>query len=104
MEFPLSGGTTAGFQRGAVARGGRPTVALTRGWVWAVSETDPRVQEVSIRLAQFLTEDDFLAQWTEENGFLPTRPSALDAWENQSLRTLVEPVVLSAQAPIRPPI
>jgi hypothetical protein len=48
-------------------------------------------------LADYLVDGDFLAQWSEPSGYLPTRPSSLSAWKNQSLSALLNPIALSAK-------
>jgi ABC-type glycerol-3-phosphate transport system substrate-binding protein len=73
-------------------------LTLATGWSWAVSDPDPDRRELAIKLCEFLAEGDFLSGWTEAAGYLPTRPSALAAWSNQSLKTLLSPVAVSAQA------
>lgn len=67
------------------------------GWVWALVSTDLERQRISTELAEFLTEGDFLANWTVDAGYLPPRVSALDAWKDASLQVLARRVVLSAQ-------
>lgn len=74
------------------------SLALATGWGWAVSDPDPTRRVMSIRLAEFLSDGAFLAQWTEAAGYLPPRPSALAAWTNQGFKTLLSPVAVSAQA------
>ena len=73
---------------------------LATGWLWALAEPDPNHQEMAVHLAEFLADGDFLAGWSEQNGYLPTRPSALADWQNQSLRTLLNDVVVAAE--VRP--
>lgn len=73
-------------------------LTLATGWGWAVADPDPGRRVLSIRLAEFLSEGSFLARWTEAAGYLPTRPSALAGWNNQSLKTLLSPVAVSAQS------
>lgn len=73
-------------------------LTLATGWSWAVSDPDPARRALSIKLCEFLAQGDFLASWTEAAGYLPTRPSALAAWSNQSLKTLLSPVAVSAQS------
>lgn len=73
-------------------------LTLATGWGWAVAEPVVERQPESVALAEFLSEGDFLAEWTEAAGYLPTRPSALAAWSNQSLKTLLSPVAVTAQA------
>ena len=45
------------------------------GWVWALAGANPENQQLAAELAEFLVADDFLAEWTHETGYLPTRPS-----------------------------
>ena len=73
-------------------------LTLATGWGWAVADPNPERRALSIKLAEFLSQGDFLASWTEAVGYLPTRPSALAAWTNQSLKTFLSPVAVSAQA------
>jgi len=75
---------------------------ITTGWVWAIPTHQPERQELSIDLAEFLTESDFLGEWTQAAGFLPTRSSALEGWSEESVRALIEDIVLSAH--ILPPV
>ena len=74
------------------------SLTLATGWGWAVADPIPERRVLSIKLAEFLAQGDFLAGWTEAAGYLPTRPSTLATWSNQSLKTLLSPVAISAQA------
>ncbi len=47
------------------------------GWVWALAGSDPENQQLASKLAEYLVEDDFIAEWTQTTGFLPTRPSSV---------------------------
>lgn len=73
---------------------------LADGWIWCL--TDPRVQvhELSVELAEFLVEPDYLSEWTPLAGALPVRPSTLIGFEDQTLRTTLGQIALSAH--IRP--
>lgn len=73
---------------------------LADGWVWCL--TDPRVQvhELSVELAEFLVEPEFLSEWTPLAGVLPVRPSSIIGFEDQTLRTTLGQIALSAH--IRP--
>lgn len=70
---------------------------LATGWVWALATPDPESQVLSIRLAEFLTDSSFLADFTEALGYLPPRPSSLVSWSNPTQRALIGPVALSAR-------
>lgn len=71
---------------------------LSDGWVWVMSDPFPERRELSKKLIVFLSQSDFLSVWSEAAGVLPTRPSALAAWKNQSLAAMLNQVALSAQA------
>ncbi len=70
--------------------------SLASGWVWALSNPAPERQALGAQLAQFLTGSAYLAEWTAAAGYLPPRASALAAWHDPNLRTLVDQLVLSA--------
>lgn len=78
------------------ALGDQP-VNLSTGWVWALSDLIPERRPAAIQLAEFLTSGDFLARWTVSAGALPVRPSSLEAWPNQSVRTLLSPIITVAR-------
>jgi len=73
-------------------------LTLATGWGWAVADPIPERRVMAAKLAEFLADGDFLAKWSEAAGYLPTRPSSLAAWSNASLKTLLSPVAVSAQA------
>jgi multiple sugar transport system substrate-binding protein len=68
---------------------------LGKGWVWALTSPNPAHHASSVLLAEFLTESEFLANWTEAMGLLPTRPSALQSWQNGTLAAQLEPAARS---------
>jgi multiple sugar transport system substrate-binding protein len=73
-------------------------LSLATGWGWAIADPLSERRVLSVKLAEYLSDGAFLATWTEAAGYLPTRPSALAAWTNQSLKTLLGPVATSARA------
>ena len=77
---------------------GDDSMTLATSWGWAVADPIPERRSLSVHLAEFLSTGEFLASWTEAAGYLPTRPSALTGWTNSSLKTVLSPVVISAQA------
>jgi ABC-type glycerol-3-phosphate transport system substrate-binding protein len=70
---------------------------LATGWAWALVSPDPDRQAISAQLAEFLSTGAFLADWTAAGGYIPPRPSALSAWENVSIQTLLNQVAPSAR-------
>jgi ABC-type glycerol-3-phosphate transport system substrate-binding protein len=89
---PLPGDTSADSM---LTQDGTP-FALADGWVWALSNPQAERHPLSVELAEFLTEGDFLAEWTEEAGYLPPRGDALEGWSNTSLRNLASRIVQSS--------
>ncbi len=75
---------------------GKP-YTLATGWVWALASPQPERQEISVQLAEFLIETDFLAGWSQAAGYLPPRPSALSGWSDTALQSLLNQIALSAQ-------
>lgn len=75
---------------------GEEPFTLATGWVWALASPQAEHQEQSAQLAEFLIESSFLARWTEASGYLPPRPSSLRAWDNPSMQSLIEQVVVTA--------
>jgi len=59
------------------------------GWVWALAGSNPENQQLAAELADYLVADDFLSVWTRESGYLPTRPSSVDA-ENSTMTAILE--------------
>lgn len=76
------------------------SLSLASGWVWALADPDAERRETSMRLAEYLSDPGFLAQWNSGLGLLPTSPSALAQWPNASLKPLLEDVARTAQ--VRP--
>lgn len=75
-------------------------LALATGWVWALSDPLPERRLLSVKLAEFLVDRNFLSGWNSALSLLPTRPSVLSTWPNVTLKPVLNQVVLSAQ--IRP--
>ena len=57
---------------------GEMSFSYATGWVWALAGADPEKQQLAVELAEFLVEEDFLAEWTRATGYLPTRPSLVE--------------------------
>ncbi|HLE15625.1 MAG TPA: extracellular solute-binding protein [Anaerolineales bacterium] len=70
---------------------------LATGWVWALSSPQTGRRALSVDLAEYLTEGEFLSRWTAAAGYLPPRASALSGWPDASISSLVSAIVQSAQ-------
>ncbi len=69
---------------------------LAHGWVWALSNPQVQRHPLSVELAEFLTQGEFLAKWSPAAGLLPSRSSALTGWFDTTTRNLIGRIVLSA--------
>lgn len=79
-----------------ITQSGTP-FTLANGWVWALSNPQKERHAVSVDLAEFLTESEFLSEWSEAAGYPPPRSSALESWSNIPLRRLISTVIDSAR-------
>jgi ABC-type glycerol-3-phosphate transport system substrate-binding protein len=70
---------------------------LATGWSWALAGQDTEHRALSVSLAEFLVEKDFLAAYTDTAGYLPPRVDALQGWQDAHLRQMVEQISYSAQ-------
>ena len=70
---------------------------LATGWVWALAGRDEGKRKVTVELAEFLTDSQFLSTWTLAAGYLPTRPSSLGLGSDAALQKTIEKIARSAQ-------
>ena len=70
--------------------------SLATGWVWALAAGQSDHLDDAAALAEYLVNPQFLARWNEAAGFLPTRISALAAWDDVELAAILEQVALSS--------
>lgn len=76
---------------------GNTTVSLGTGMSWALATTDEDRHPISIELAEFLTEPEFLAEWDAALGYLPPRPSAFDGSWDENLRSTLNQIALTTR-------
>lgn len=74
-----------------------PTLAgnpfsLANGWVWALSSSQPERQGYAVELAEFITDPEFLTQWTRAARGLPVQDASLAAWDGSPQLPVVEQV------------
>lgn len=75
-------------------------VSAADGWVWCITDPEVERRAVSLQLAEYLVESDFLASWSAKAGYLPTRPSSLVAWGNPSFSAPLQQIL--EEANLRP--
>jgi ABC-type glycerol-3-phosphate transport system substrate-binding protein len=69
---------------------------LANGWTLSLAGAQPSRQPLALELAEFLTESNFLASFTEVAYLLPPREETLAAWTNDPAKALVRQVASSA--------
>jgi ABC-type glycerol-3-phosphate transport system substrate-binding protein len=80
-----SGYATATRTRGDLSGSLPPTpegqsFTLVTGWSWAMATSDPQRQQLAIELIGWLSDPEFLGNWTRAQGVLPARLDALSWW------------------------
>jgi ABC-type glycerol-3-phosphate transport system substrate-binding protein len=70
--------------------------SLGDGWVWALAGSNAENQPLAVELASYLAESDYMSKWTQASGYLPTRPRALDGWQDESLKRDLNDVLLAS--------
>ena len=69
--------------------GSAGSVSIGMGMSWALATPEAYRQPLAVALAEFLVQPEYLADWTNAAGYMPPRPSALEGWPNQRLRTVL---------------
>ena len=68
---------------------------LAKSWSWTLTAPEGPRTEISLKLAEHLSEPEFIAQWSAAAGLLPARSSSLTAWSpdlRQALASQIVPV------------
>jgi multiple sugar transport system substrate-binding protein len=74
--------------------------SLATGWAWAIASRDPARAARAVELMLWLSDSQFLAEWSREQGVLPPAESALQLWKPEVVTELA--AGLSAQAAVFP--
>jgi ABC-type glycerol-3-phosphate transport system substrate-binding protein len=74
--------------------GSEGAVSLGTGMSWAVATPETHRHPMAVALAEFLVAPEYLASWSLAAGYIPPRPSALEGWQNQMIRTTISQIAL----------
>jgi multiple sugar transport system substrate-binding protein len=74
---------------------GKP-FTLATGWSWALASQEPAHRSLAIKLAEYLVDSEFLAEWSYTAGYLPPRADALKNWQDAELRQVIQQISDSA--------
>jgi maltose-binding protein MalE len=66
------------------------------GWVWCVIPSNAETEQVAVELAEFITTETYLSTWGFEGGYIPTRPSGMDIWSENSFFSTLQQLLPSA--------
>jgi hypothetical protein len=69
---------------------------LSTGWSWALAGSNLENQPLVVELAEFLSDSQFLAEWGQAAGYLPTRPTALLSWDDANFKLALAQTAESA--------
>jgi ABC-type glycerol-3-phosphate transport system substrate-binding protein len=58
-----------------------PSATLVTSWNWSVMSADVEHQRLALELAEWLTADEFIGEWTPSLGFLPPRVAQRVRWK-----------------------
>ncbi len=75
---------------------GESPSTLAKGWVWCLVENGSTNTQSASLLVEHMVDPDFLASWTPLSGYLPVRPSSVQAWENTVAGETINNMMLSA--------
>lgn len=75
---------------------GAPSFTLAEGWVWASASPQPERRKMSMQVAEYLLNKEFLAQWTQVAGLIPVSREVLQLWSDASARQLAGQLAVSA--------
>ena len=74
--------------------GSEGTVSLGTGMSWALATPEEHRHELSVALMAFLVQSEYLGQWSLSAGYIPPRPTSLEVWQNQAIRTTISQIAL----------
>ncbi|MBN2086566.1 MAG: extracellular solute-binding protein [Anaerolineales bacterium] len=66
--------------------------SLSTGWAWAVATSDPDRQIIAADLMTWLTDPEFLAEWSATQGVLPPARPAMEQWASGARRDLASSI------------
>ncbi len=70
---------------------------LANGWMWVLPNASEEKRQLIVALAEYLTDPQFLAQWTEAADVLPASKNILTQWQNQTGISVLDEIATSAR-------
>jgi ABC-type glycerol-3-phosphate transport system substrate-binding protein len=90
FDFSDYRATQDGLFQPLMSLGEESYYTFATGWVWALTSQTGENQELAVELAEYLTEDEFLAAWLEETGYLPTRALTVEGEVDETINAVIE--------------
>jgi ABC-type glycerol-3-phosphate transport system substrate-binding protein len=72
--------------------------SLATGWAWAVATPDPVRQKKAAELMLWLSDPQFLSEWAQAQGVLPSSGAAVDLWPSSVQKRLAAGISENASA------
>jgi len=71
------------------------------GWMWSVTTTDPEQADLALQFIDFVSEEEFIADWNSAAGFVPVHSTALSPWlaQNENLSVFEQLLPASKSIP-----
>ena len=66
------------------------------GWTWALAGSNAENQPLTVELASYLVESEYMSEWSYVSGYLPTRPLALNGWADEASKEGLDDVLLAS--------
>jgi ABC-type glycerol-3-phosphate transport system substrate-binding protein len=82
--------TQDGLVQPLMALGEEAHYTFATGWSWALAGQTTEKKQLASELAEFLTSDDFLADWIQASGYLPVSLSSATEGEDSPVPSIVE--------------
>ncbi len=100
LTYKLSG--TSDLAAATIPTPSGTPFTLTTGYSWALAGQDPEQRTLAVKLAEYLSNKVFLAEWTEAAGFLPPRADALQSWSDPDQIRVLDQISTSGE--LMPPM
>jgi ABC-type glycerol-3-phosphate transport system substrate-binding protein len=84
-------------------RMGEETTTLMEGWLWCLPSLSSAEKQNSLLLMEYLSDPEFVNEWSLTAGYLPVRESGFENWNDQPETLLINQIVTQDQLlPFKP--
>lgn len=87
---------SVGYQIFQIPSLGTEAYASATGWVWSVVNTESEIAEIVPMFIEYLSEPQFLAEYSQAIGYLPVMPDSLALYEDDGSLNQLSNILISA--------